>query len=147
MRRIVIALIIAVVGIAAIAAIAVPNLSEAMNRSRQKRTMADMRTIATAWEARATDVNSYAIGKKDVTAAELARVLEPKYVRTLPRVDAWASEFVLSIADQGQTYAIRSLGSDRRADGNPNLSGVTTKFSDDIVFSNGAFVRYPESAG
>ena len=144
MRRIVIALIIVVGGLAAIA---VPNLSEAMNRSRQKRTMADMRTIASAWEARATDVNSYAIGNKDVRAAELARVLEPKYVRTLPRIDAWGSEFVLSIADQGQTYAIRSLGSDRRADRDPNLSGPTTKFTDDIVFSNGAFVRYPEAAG
>src|SRR5947207_7051318 len=28
-------------------------------RSKQKRTMADMRSIATAWEARATDTNRY----------------------------------------------------------------------------------------
>src|SRR5438270_13990627 len=47
--------IVAVIGI--LAAIAIPNLLTAMQRSKQKRTMADMRTIATAWEARATDVN------------------------------------------------------------------------------------------
>src|SRR5437763_14267573 len=31
----------------------------AMQRARQKRSMADMRTIATAWESRATEVNQY----------------------------------------------------------------------------------------
>src|SRR5205814_4490670 len=42
-----------------LAAIAIPNLLTAMQRSKQKRTMADLRTIATAWEARATDLNKY----------------------------------------------------------------------------------------
>jgi hypothetical protein len=41
--------------------VAVPNLWRAKQRSAQKRTMADMRTIATAWEARATDTNTYAV--------------------------------------------------------------------------------------
>ena len=50
-------IVVAIIGI--LAAIAIPNLLTAMQRSRQKRTMADMRTIATAWEARATDVNQY----------------------------------------------------------------------------------------
>src|SRR5437660_12266334 len=46
-------IVVAIIGI--LAAIAIPNLLTAMQRSKQKRTMADMRTIATAWEARATD--------------------------------------------------------------------------------------------
>ena len=129
-----------------VAAIAVPNLTRAMQRSRQKRTMADMRTIATAWEGRATDINSYSLGPRPVTIAELARVLEPKYVRHLPRVDGWGSEFQVSLAND-QTYAIRSLGSDHQRDANPNLSGPMNDFAADIVFSNGVFTRYPEEAG
>src|SRR5437660_10789719 len=50
-------IVVAIIGI--LAAIAIPNLLTAMQRSKQKRTMADMRTIATAWEARATDLNKY----------------------------------------------------------------------------------------
>src|SRR5881394_65381 len=50
-------IVVAIIGI--LAAIAIPNLLTAMQRSKQKRTMADMRTMATAWEARATDVNRY----------------------------------------------------------------------------------------
>src|ERR1700704_2238101 len=50
-------IVVAIIGI--LAAIAIPNMLTALQRSRQKRTMADMRTIATAWEARATDVNKY----------------------------------------------------------------------------------------
>ena len=50
-------IVVAIIGI--LAAIAIPNLLTAMQRAKQKRTMADMRTIATAWEARATDINTY----------------------------------------------------------------------------------------
>src|SRR5213076_3437685 len=50
-------IVVAIIGI--LAAIAIPNLLTAMQRSKQKRTMADIRSIATAWEARATDMNNY----------------------------------------------------------------------------------------
>ena len=50
-------IVVAIIGI--LAGIAIPNLLTAMQRSKQKRTMADMRTIAAAWEARTTDVNRY----------------------------------------------------------------------------------------
>jgi len=111
--------------------------------------MADIRTIATAWEARATDVNTYSIGhKQQVSTNELARVLEPKYVRTLPRKDGWGNAFQFTIGDQGQTYVIRSFGSDGKPDRVLNLaSGVTKTFADDIVYANGSFVRYPEESG
>ena len=45
--------VVAIVGI--LAAIAIPNLLTAMQRSKQKRTMADIRTVATAAEAFAVD--------------------------------------------------------------------------------------------
>ena len=147
--------------------VAVPNYLRARNRSRQKQTMADMRSIATAWEARATDINSYSVGaelnsrggarvrmptERRVAAADLAGSLEPAYIRKLPRTDGWGTEFQFTtggyeIASQAQTYTIRSLGSDGRADRIANLSGSTTDFSDDVIYSNGSFIRYPENAG
>jgi hypothetical protein len=143
-----------------LACIVVPDYLHARNRSRQKRTMADIRTIATAWEARATSVNSYSVGAarsprvsaRPVTTAELALSLEPTYVRSLPGTDGWDTAFQLTTGDddaagQAQTYVIRSLGSDRRPDRIANLTGSTTSFEDDIVYSNGSFVRFPESAG
>jgi len=112
--------------------------------------MADMRSVATAWEARATTINSYSVGVRQnrrVASAELARALEPTYIRKLPRTDAWGTEFRLTTADQGQTYTIRSLGSDGESDRIANLGGPTTNFSDDLIFSNGSFTRYPEESG
>lgn len=137
-----------------LASIAVPNVLHVRNRSRQKVTMAAMRSVAMAWEARASDVNTYAVRgtRGPATAAELARVLEPTYIRKMPLTDSWGTELQLATGDvdadgHANTYTIRSLGSDRRPDRAPNLSGPTTDFTDDIVLSNGSFVRYPEEAG
>ena len=129
--------------------LSVPNFLTAQKRSQQRHTMVDMRTIATAWEARAMDVNTYAVGgKQRVTTGDLARVLEPKYVRNLPREDGWGNAFQFTVADQGQTYVIRSFGSDGKPDRVLNLaSGATKNFADDIVYSNGSFTQYPEGAG
>src|SRR5512140_63982 len=92
-------IVVAIIGI--LAAIAIPNLLTAMQRSKQKRTMADMRTIATAWEARATDVNKYnaaggvsatATCTQDVSTA-LSGVLVPTYIKLLPPKDGWNNAF------------------------------------------------------
>ena len=50
-------IVVAIIGI--IAAIAIPNLLNAINRGRQKRTMSDIRSIATAMEAYSVDFNFY----------------------------------------------------------------------------------------
>ena len=50
-------IVVAIIGI--IAAIAIPNLLNAIDRSKQKRTMADMRSIGTACEEYAIDNNFY----------------------------------------------------------------------------------------
>jgi type II secretory pathway pseudopilin PulG len=140
---------ILVIVLGSLAWLIVPNVLTVKNRVRQRQTMADMRSIATAWEARATDVNTYNIDhKQQVTADDMARVLEPKYVLKLPRKDGWGNPFRFTISGDGQTYVIRSLGSDGRPDRNLNLaSGATKKFTDDIVYSNGSFTRYPEESG
>ena len=51
-------IVVAIIGI--IAAIAIPNLLNAIDRSKQKRTMADMRSVGTAVEEYAIDNNFYA---------------------------------------------------------------------------------------
>jgi len=140
--------------------IAVPNFLSARNRSRQKRTMADIRTIATAWQARATDRNEYTIGpgragatSQRVSTADLARSLEPTYVKQMPRTDGWGNEFQFTMSEfdekgHAQRFSIRALGSDGEADRIASLdSGATTNFADDIIYADGSFVRYPESAG
>src|SRR5258708_18874749 len=76
-------IVVAIIGI--LAAIAIPNLLIAVQRSKQKRTMADMRSIATAWEARATDVNRYnaagvTIPKAYGTLLNPTHHLTPSYV-------------------------------------------------------------------
>ena len=145
-------IVVAIIGI--LAAIAIPNLLTAMQRSKQKRTMADMRTIATAWEARATDVNRYnaagvTVPTSGVSVDNLNTYLAPTYVKTFPTKDGWGTAWGLG-ADQSwgttapaQVYAIISYGKDS-APQSSYSGGATTNFDCDIVYSNGTFIQYPE---
>ena len=133
----------------------VPNVRTALNRDRQKRTLADMRTIATALEARATDENTYAIGLKGrqsngndfaaltpVSFKESAGALAPRYIRKLPRFDGWGNEFEIRVG--ARSYAIRSGGSDGQFDADSYTNRTTSTFREDLVFSDGNFLQYPE---
>jgi len=137
-------IVVAIIGI--LAAIAIPNLLTAMQRSKQKRTMADIRSIATAWEARATDTNAYtAAGVSFITPAEnisasLSAKLSPTYIKLVQTKDAWGTEFL--VGSNLTQYAIESLGKDTAQDS--GTTGATTKFDCDIIFADGAFVEYPE---
>jgi type II secretion system protein G len=157
-------IVVAIIGI--LAAIAIPNLLTAIQRSKQKRTMSDMRTIAVAWESRATDVNKYnAAGaitaitrcSNSVATASLSSALQPTYIKLMPEHDGWgntlrfyadqpwndtkaaANYIVWSAARNGDSAG--SGGWDATG-GSPG--GATTNFNDDIVFSNGTFIQYPE---
>ena len=59
-------IVVAIIGI--IAAIAIPNLLNAIDRGKQKRTMADMRSIGTAVESYAVDNNVYPVAASAATA-------------------------------------------------------------------------------
>jgi general secretion pathway protein G len=146
-------IVVAIIGI--LAAIAIPNLLSALQRSRQKRSMADMRTIATAWEARLTDVNKYNAAASIPTVPVpiqdvLGKYLAPTYVRNFPLYDGWGNKFV-SYADQSfgsttpaSSYGLKCVGKDGVEDAASTFEGPTTNFDCDIVFSNGQFVTYPE---
>src|ERR1051326_6795267 len=138
-------IVVAIIGI--LAAIAIPNLLTAMQRARQKRSMADMRTIATAWESRATETNSYiaaaATGHalaKNVSLAWTDANLTPTYVRLIPHNDGWSHPFN---ASQGNShYEIECYGKDGIPESSP--TGPKPNFACDIVYGDGVFFCYPE---
>ncbi len=144
-RRVVLGLLLFFLPLFVLAAIAIPNLSNAMNRSKQNRTMADIRTVARAWEARATDFNTFdavprrTAGMTVLSAQDLKRALVPKYVKILPVRDAWNRP--LQFVTNGQNYFIRSSGRDGRLD---HSSGPAKSFDNDIVYGDGAFIEYAE---
>lgn len=135
--------LVAILGI--LAAIAIPNFLTAMQRAKQKRTMADMRTIATALEAYGTDHENeeYPPGEY---AASLAPHLQPTYVKALPGVDGWETGIRYTPLP-GRGYMIRSAGGDKvfeHESPDEYSRGATSHFDCDIVFVNGEFLQYPE---
>ncbi len=129
-------IVVAIIGI--IAAIAIPNLLNAINRGRQKRTMADMRTIATAIEAYAVDNSFYPKGTDETT---LAAHISPTYLKAMPANDGWRRAWDIVVDGSGQAYTIESYARDGQNNG---PVGVTTDFDHDIVYSSGVFTAWPE---
>ena len=135
-------IVVAIIGI--IAAIAIPNLLNAINRGRQKRTMADIRTIGTACEAYAVDNSAYpaiATGVLD----SLAPYVEPTYVKRAPRNDGWNYELRALSAVDG--YTIAGAGRDKTFSDATLVGytlGTTTNMDCDICYSNGSFTVFPE---
>ena len=138
--------------IAIVSAIAVSNYFIGLTRAKQKRTVADIRAIALAWEARAVDTQSYRTSgftfpAEPVTYATLKSVLVPTYTKTLPELDGWSRPLQFGFDPEGGgqgIYGIRSAGRDGTFD-NTIIYGVTNSPDCDIVFSNGSFVQYPDT--
>ncbi len=149
--------VVAIIGI--IAAIAVPNLLLAIQRTRQRRSMVDMRNIATAWEARGVDVGRYnaagagvGTADKQVDIADLATALTPTYMRNVPVLDGWGTPYI-TFTDQlwatgarAQEYAIISAGKDHTF-ASTEVLGAFTDFDCDLIFTNGTFIAYPAGGG
>jgi type II secretion system protein G len=145
--------VVAIIGI--LAAIAIPNLLIAMQRSKQRRTMVDMRDIATAWEARATEIGRYnaagGVGGADqeINVDDLSTYLAPTFIKVMPTHDAWSKPFycftdqAISSATAAQRYAIVSGGHDETVAAQLH-SGPFTDYDCDIVYANGIFLAYPE---
>lgn len=117
---------------------------EQAQKHPEKRTMADMRTLAIALEARATDENSYPTVEFD----GLEKLLEPIYVKDMPEKDAWGTPY--AYVSNGSDYRIVSAGADKRFEWNVrqfSTPGVEPKATDnpdaDLVFENGIFMQYP----
>ena len=131
-------IVVAIIGI--IAAIAIPNLLNAIDRGKQKRTMADMRSIGTAVESYAVDNNVY---PQATTAAVLQTLVQPIYIKSMPTADGWSNTFV--VAAVTTEYTISSNGKDG-ANGGCVAGTLTTQFAQDICFANGQFIQYPQGS-
>ena len=142
-------IVIAIIGI--LAAIAIPNLLNAVQRGKQKRTMSDMRALATAVEAYAVDNNNYPAatcnaGLFTTTGAQLTTAsftnLTPTYIAQPPMTDGWSNFFIDGMSPTTDKYMIRSYGRDNAA--STIVCGTTTNFNDDIIYANGTFIQWPE---
>ena len=143
-------LLILIIGI--IAAILIPNFLDALQKAKQKATVADIRNTGTAWLAWMTDQVSAGAADQRVNQLEwdtefsgtcatedLAEILEGgKYLQRMPRVDGWGNPLQFGVVDgldcsDSSTYVelitavralgIRSLGRDGEEDGGTYTGG------------------------
>jgi type II secretion system protein G len=150
--------LLVVVGIIGVlAAIAIVNYMAALDKSKQKKTMADIRSVASAWEARATDTGNFLSAgsepgipvfiwpSQQLTHKEMLDLLHPTYIHPLVKHDGWGYEleFAVEPAPGGATiYAVRSPGKDGVFETAYDLK-LTDRFDCDIVYSSGVFVVSP----
>jgi type II secretion system protein G len=144
-------IVIAIIGI--LAAIAIPNLLNALQRGKQKRTMADIRNLATAIESYNVDNNLYpdatacpaGIPTGAAVATTSFTLLKPTYIALPPTTDGWGAALDYGTDGPKQQYIIISGGRNKNIEVNPpSVCGTTTDFNSDIVYSNGVFLLYPD---
>jgi len=134
-----------------IAAIAVPNFMSAVDRSRIRQTMTDMRSLGTAWEAYSVDHGTVCIpgatrGKRtwgNVPAEIVKKAFCPDYIRVFPSRDAWGRSFQFYVDCQDEkkaSYGIRSAGKDGIWSNTDDPAAKKTRRDYDIVYSDGQFI-------
>ncbi len=132
-------LLISLVIIGVLAAITIPTLLSALDKSRQKRTMADLRLLGGGIETYSVDVGSYPVG----TFSALLSQLEPDYMDDLIAVDAWNHDLIYT--GVAAEYTVGSPGKNGGATlALTNGGGKTQDFDDDIIFRLGGFIQWPE---
>jgi prepilin-type N-terminal cleavage/methylation domain-containing protein len=143
-------IVIAIIGI--VAAIAIPNLLTALQKSKLKATIGDMKSIGTAIESYMTD-NSMAPGGGDFNLiADISIFLAPFYIKVIPDRDAWNGFLNYESGALGLNqlrYSIISYGRGGVSNGvNINNNGyiITSleDFENDLCFSNGVFTQAPK---
>ena len=140
---------IAVAGI--LAALIIPNFLDALHKAKQKRTVADVRTVATALESARADANHYPMVND---AAALGTVLAGHGYNGNGR-DGWDHPLrysCLSPEDGGcASYELASGGRDGVFEHPPGEypaeSFEPTAYDSDIVMSDGMFSRWPNGQG
>jgi general secretion pathway protein G len=136
---------VAIIGI--IAAIAIPNLLNAIDRGKQKRSMADMRSIGTAVESYSVDVNFYPISTSMASITSIGATtmgIEPVYIKLAPTKDGWGGLYYYGsdTTGAGSDYTISTYAKDKKV--SSSSAGATSDFDCDIIFQNGTFTAYPE---
>ncbi len=155
-------IVVAIIGI--IAAILIPNLIDALQKARQKRTVADVRNTGTAMMSWLTDQASAAAAGANNTFtwtpagasayADIVNLLKPSasffYMQEIPQKDAWKQDLEMfmtttNILAPSGVLGMRSTGRDKTFDGTSYAVGsfIATDYDKDIVWADGYFVRSP----
>ncbi len=154
-------IVVAIIGI--IAALLIPNFLDALQKAKQKRTVADVRNTGTAMFSWLTDqVGAAAAGQtatevdlstgygSSMTGGAAASILVPQYLQSVPDKDGWKHdyEFYMNTGDvlSRTVLAIRSFGRDGTgAAAKYTVVGFDpTDYDQDIVWADGFFVRWPQ---
>ncbi len=160
--------VVTIVGI--IAAILIPNLLVALQKAKQKRTVAELRNVGTAWMSWLTDqvgaatagaAKTYdASGFTEPSYVELYGYLHPEstffYMQEVPQFDGWKYRLSFGMAESlsaANVLIVCSGGADGTLDGGDCTKSyevgafVATDFNQDMVWADGYFVRWPSSVG
>lgn len=152
-------IVVAIIGI--IAALLIPNFLDALQKAKQKRTVADMRNAGTAMFSWLTDQVGAAAAGAAATEVDLSKytasdattvasVLVPQYLQSVPAKDGWKQDFHywLETTDvlKPTVMAIGSGGRDKSTpSGTYTVAGFDpTDYDQDIVWADGFFVRWPQ---
>jgi len=133
-------LLVVVVIVGIVASITLVALMNALDKARQRATMADMRTISKAIETYMVDHN---VPPADTGGVEgLVAALTPYHSTVLPTRDHWRHTYTFT-SDADGNYTIQSMGKDGIDGADISLSS-RFNFNLDIVLANGVFVAAPE---
>lgn len=158
-------IVVAIIGI--IAAILIPNLLDALQKAKQKRTVADMRNTGTAWMSWLTDqVGAASAGSttKVYNASTYSTVdyqtlfgyLHPNddffYMQEVPQRDGWENDYNFVInydLVQSSVMAICSSGrggsTEKACKSQWTVAPfIATDYDKDIVWADGYFVQWPK---
>jgi general secretion pathway protein G len=133
-------LLIVVTVIGLVSALALPNVVAAIQRARQSRTMADMRSIAGALVLYEQDFVDYPIETSLASAENLRPHILP-YLGDFKATDGWKRPYWY--VSDGHIYTLISYALGGNPDP-PYAFGPTHRLEDDIVMSEGMFVQWPE---
>lgn len=152
-------IVVAIIGL--LAAMLIPNLLDAMQKAKQKKTMADQRLLGGAMMGWLTDqVGAAAAGAQltqldlslytPITAPQLFNKIVPTYIQDIPAYDGWKRPYDLYLDTvppiDVNVMAIRSAGQGGVVEGNSYIPGAfePTDFASDLVWADGFFVRWPQ---
>jgi prepilin-type N-terminal cleavage/methylation domain-containing protein len=152
-------IVVAIIGL--LAAMLIPNLLDALQKAKQKKTMADERLLGGAMMAWYTDqasaaaagaaVTSVDLGDYDsITPSALASQLVPTYIQAVPAYDGWKKPYDLYLdlvpPIVENVMAIRSAGQGGAAASDVYAAGAfePTDYEQDLVWADGFFVRWPQ---
>mgnify|MGYP001823471068 CR=1 FL=1 len=131
-------IVVAIIGL--VSAIAMPNVVASIQRARQSRTMADMRTIAEALVLYEQDFVDYPI-EESLVSVEILRPHVLPYLGVFNATDAWRRPYFY--VSDGHKYTLISYSLDGKPD-LPYTIGPTHRLEEDIVMSDGVFIQWPD---